>query len=199
MAQETHVKGLAELNKFLQQLPVKLEKNVMRGALRAGMNVIKPAAQANIHSVSHELERGLMISTRIARRDSLLIRTGSVVATLKSRGIHGYIAMWVEFGTKAHFISVQESEKPINMRQTIRQGRIVRASMTTVNRSVLRIGARFVGPTVFHPGSEPRPFMRPALDAKANEAVIATANYTRDRLQSKHGLDTSGVVLEGDE
>ena len=31
-----HIKGGAELNKFLQQLPAKIEQSVLRGALRAG-------------------------------------------------------------------------------------------------------------------------------------------------------------------
>jgi HK97 gp10 family phage protein len=34
------VKGLKELNQTLQQLPVKLERNILRGAIRAGANVI---------------------------------------------------------------------------------------------------------------------------------------------------------------
>ena len=40
MADSVHVKGLDALQKLLDTLPVKLEKNVMRGGLRAGMNVI---------------------------------------------------------------------------------------------------------------------------------------------------------------
>ena len=191
MATETHVKGLAELQKFMDQLAPKIEANVMRGALRAGMNVVKPVAQANVHSVSGELAKGLKVGTRA--------RGGTVRARLRASGTHDYIAVMVEYGTRAHFISVQESEKPINLRASVRQGRLVRASMRTINRNVLMIGAKFVGPTVHHPGAKPRPFMRPALDGQAQNAVIAAAEYMKKRLATKEGLDTSHVTIEGDE
>lgn len=96
---EQHVKGLKELNDFLQQLPVKVERNVMRGALRAGMNVVKPVAQANIHSVSGQLAAGLKVGTRA--------RGGVVTSNLKATGPHRSIAHLVEFGTKAHNIAAQ--------------------------------------------------------------------------------------------
>ena len=191
MASETHVKGLAELQKFLDQLAPKIERNVVRGALRAGMNVVKPVAQANVRSVSGLLASGLKVGTRA--------RGGTVRARLRASGEHDYIAVMVEYGTRAHFISVQESEKPINLRASVRQGRLVRASMTTINRNVLMIGANFVGPTVHHPGAKPHPFMRPALDGQAQNAVVAAAEYMKKRLATKESLDTSHVTIEGDE
>lgn len=97
MTTEVHVKGLAELQQFLDQLPAKLEKNVMRGGLRAGMKVVLPQARQNIHSVSGELAAGLKISTRA--------RSGFVIASLKSGGPHGFVARFVEYGTAAHFIA----------------------------------------------------------------------------------------------
>lgn len=203
-----HIKGLSELQKFLDELPAKLEKNILRGAVRAGMKVVLPVAQANIHAVSGELAAGLNVGTRTQK--------GKVFATLRTKGKHGFVGKFVEYGTRAHFISVQEGEKPINIRQSIRQGKLVRASMSTVNRGVrrraegsigqgdeavksLKIAGRFVGPTVSHPGSVAHAFLRPALDAMAQPAIIAAANYIRTRLSEKEGLDTSGVILEGDE
>jgi HK97 gp10 family phage protein len=162
---ETHVKGLAELQKVLDQVPVKVEKNIMRGALRAGVNVIKPVAQSNIHSVSGELARGLRVGTRS--------RGGTVTASLKARGKHGFVAKWVEFGTAAHSIKAR-----------------------------LRKGMAFAGAvfrSVDHPGARPRPFMRPAMDSQAQGAVIAAAEYMKARLAKKEGLDTSHIMIEGDE
>ena len=114
-------------------------------------------------------------------------------------GDHSYLANWVEFGTSAHYIKVQDSEKPINARLSKKRGKIVRASMTTVNRNVLQIGANFVGPTVFHPGAKPKPYMRPALDARAQDAVIAAGEYIKKRLATKNGLDTSDITIEAGE
>jgi HK97 gp10 family phage protein len=92
-----HVKGLAELQAFLDQLPEKMAQNVMRGALRAGMNQVKPRAQANVHSVSGQLARGLKVST---------VRKGSmVIARLRATGRHGFVAHMLEFtGAAPHYI-----------------------------------------------------------------------------------------------
>lgn len=162
---ETNVKGLAELSKFMDQLPAKVRANVMRGGLRAGMAVVKPVAQSNVHSISGELAKGLKIGTRV--------KGDTVTATLTAKGKHGFVARWVEFGTRAHSITAR-----------LRKG--------------LSFGGRFFQ-SVDHPGARPKPFLRPALDSQASAAVVAVGTYIKDRLQKKEGLDTSGVLIEGDE
>ena len=165
MAQEIHVRGLQELQKFLDELTPKIERNVMRGSLRAGMNVVKPVAQADIHSVSGLLAAGLKVGTRA--------RGGRVTASLKATGKHAYLAKWVEFGTSAHNIAAK------------RGGWL---SFMNVFRK-----------EIAHPGAKRRPFMRPALDGQAQNAVIAAAEYMKKRLATKEGLDTSHIMIEGDE
>lgn len=164
---DIHVTGLKELNEFLDTLPAKMQANVMRGALRAGMNVVKPVAAGGVHSVSGLLAAGLKVGTRV--------RGGTVTARLRATGVHAYIASWVEFGTKAH---------PIPKRGVV--------------GTILSIGGRFFK-SVQHPGARPKPFLRPALDSQAQAAVVAAAEYMKRRLETKHGLDTSGVKIEGDE
>ena len=191
-----HITGLAELELFMDTLPVKIERNIARGAVRDGMNAVLPQARANIHSVSNKLARGLRVGT-----DS---KGGKVWASLRATGEHWFIAKFLEHGTRAHFISVPELEKPINPKASRKQGREVRVSMTTVNRAErlrksLQIGGHFVGPTVMHKGATPKPFMRPALDARAQTAIIAMAEYIRNRLESKHGIDAPHIKIEGDE
>jgi len=88
-----HVKGLDELQRFLDKLPAKLEQNVMRGALRAGANVIKPVAAANIHSVSGETARSLKVRSGA--------RGGRVTASVYTRH---FVAPFLEWGTKPHTI-----------------------------------------------------------------------------------------------
>lgn len=202
MDDTVHITGLRELQVFLDALPAKVEKNILRGALTAGAKPIKKQAMANIHSRSGELARSIRVSTRF--------KDGKVVASIsawkkrlaskkKGGGVLGdaYYANWVEYGTRQHLISVQESEKPINRRASAKAGKIVRASMTTVNRNVLKIGNTFVGPTVEHPGANANPFMRPALDTMATTAVIATAEYIRNRLATREGLDAAAGVEIG--
>lgn len=94
-----YVRGQAELNAFFQSVPAKLGQNVLRGALRAGMNEVLPVAKANIHSVSGELAAGLTISTSA--------RDGKVMASIKVKGRHAHVAKWIEFGTAAHNIAAK--------------------------------------------------------------------------------------------
>ena len=92
-----HVKGLSALGKALATLAPRIERNVLRGALRAGMKPVQLAARSNAAKATGALAKGLRIST-----DG---RKGKVYARLKTSGKHDYIARFVEFGTAPHTIS----------------------------------------------------------------------------------------------
>ena len=96
MADSAHVNGLDQLQKMLDTVTPKLEQNIMRGALRSGMNQVKPIAQAKVNSVSGELARSLKVGTRA--------RGGTVTASLKAKG-KAFYARFVEYGTAAHVIA----------------------------------------------------------------------------------------------
>lgn len=166
MSEDINVTGLSDLQEFLDQLTPKVERNVMRGALRAGMMVVLPAARQGIHSVSGELAAGLKVGTRA--------QGGLVTANIKATGPHAFVAKWVEYGTKAHFIGGQPGH---GLR--FPDGQIVEG--------------------VVHPGAAPHPFMRPALDGQASSAVVAAAEYMKERLATKEGLDTSDISIEADQ
>jgi HK97 gp10 family phage protein len=186
MAEIVHVKGLSDLNKFLQELPVKLERNVLRGALRAGVKPIKAAAVAAcpVGEPSAEGKR-LYGHYKGALRDSIRITTrskgGRVTASVMAggktkKGADVFYAHMIEFtGAVAHVIKAPFWK----------------------GVKALFIGGRFLK-SVHHPGMRAKPFMRPALDAQAQNAVIASAEYMKKRLATKEGLDTSGVLIEGD-
>lgn len=161
---EIRVKGLADLNKFLQQLPAKVEQSVLRGALRAGANVVMAEAKANVPVDSGQLRDGLKVSTNSRR--------GRVTAKVKATGKHAHIAPWLEYGTAAHKITAKKGKG-------------------------LFFGGLFVK-GVQHPGARPKPFLRPALDGRAQDAVVAAAQYMKRRLATKNGLDTSSVEIEAE-
>lgn len=112
MNMEFEVKGLKELDAFLQTLPAKVEAKVLRGAVRAGSNVI--AAEARLRApvlkeeVANRVPGALRKSIRVM---STIIRNGSVQggvaagggAKVKRGGIRGmadvFYAKFVEFGT----------------------------------------------------------------------------------------------------
>lgn len=167
---EIRVNGLADLQKFLDQLPAKMEANILRGALRAGIKPMKAAAIANCptgepsetNKQKYKLYAGaLRDSIRVSGRIDK--RGGNVVARLVAggktkSGADVFYANMVEFGTKQH---------------------------------VMGDGV--------HPGVMPRPFMRPALDSEANAAVVAVGEYIKKRLATKNGLDTSEINIEVEE
>jgi HK97 gp10 family phage protein len=157
-----HVKGLSELNDFLQQLAPKIERNVLRTGLRAGAKVVLPVAKGNIRSHSGELAASLKVGTRG--------RGGVVTGYVRTKV---YYARFVEYGTVPH-------------------------SITAKDRKGLSIGGLFFQ-SVQHPGAKPHPFLRPALDTQAQAAVIAAAEAMKERLSTKEGLDTSAVLIQGDE
>ena len=102
MADSMHVTGLSDLQQFLDTLTPKLEANIMRGALRAGMKPVQTDAKARVEVVSGQLRDGLKISTRI--------KGGTVMARLRATGKHAYVAHWVEFGTAPHYIKPKKAK-----------------------------------------------------------------------------------------
>jgi HK97 gp10 family phage protein len=171
---EIRVKGLKELNKVLQDLPAKVERNVLRGALAAGAKVVKKEVEANLHrneSVkTGELLRSVKVTTRTRR--------GRVIAAVRAGGkragvgasAHGYVAYWLEFtGAAAHVIKAKKAK-------------------------FLFFGGRHAK-MVMHPGFPPKPFMRPALQSKANEAILAAANHMKARLSKKFGLNMDSIEV----
>jgi HK97 gp10 family phage protein len=93
---DQNVTGLRELNAFLQVLPVKIEKNILRSALRAGGNVIKNEARANVPVAEGALKKSVRVTTSS--------NGGVVKATVKAGGKKAPHAHLVEFGTRPHKI-----------------------------------------------------------------------------------------------
>lgn len=159
------IAGLSELQKELDKLPAKIEANIMRGAMRAGL---KPMLQEARRSAPI----GLPSKTNIRRyrlypgalRDSLRIssrkRGGRVFAQLSAGG------------------KVRKTGADVFYAHMIERG--------TVRHSVSPSGR---GPAT-HPGISPRPFMRPTFDGKTQESIKAAAEYIRKRLRTKHGINT---------
>jgi HK97 gp10 family phage protein len=159
---DVRIKGLSELQGFLDALPAKIEMNVMRGALRAGVKPVLEEIRTTAPVDSGALRDSMKVSTSA--------RSGVVRASVRTKLFY---ARFIEYGAAAHRIV----GKP---------------------HGALRFGDTMVQ-SVDHPGIAPRPFMRPALDTQAQAAVVATGEYIKKRLASRHGLDTADVTIEADE
>lgn len=175
MASDFSIEGLSELHKTLQELPAKIEGNVMRGALRAGQKVLLDAARANVPVKDGDLRDSIRISFKSRSQKYGWVRMHLVAGNAKA-----FYAHMVEFGTAQHLIAVTEKVQ----RKTRRGTRDV--SIKKMNQMLksgaLRIGDRYVGPSVLHPGAASKPFMRPAFDSANTQALTAVRDYIATRL-----------------
>lgn len=96
MADETTIVGGRQLAEMLRTLPVKIEKNIMRSALRAGANEIRKEARERVPVDSGQLYRSIKVSTGSKR--------GRITAKLKAGGRLAPHAHLVEYGTRPHKI-----------------------------------------------------------------------------------------------
>jgi HK97 gp10 family phage protein len=161
------VPGLADLFKQLDELPVNIEKKLLRGALRAGQKVIMDLAKVNVPvsppskedaknwgAYAGALRDSIKISTRINRR------TGQAEARLTAGNKKAFYATFVEFGTKPHQITSYQGKRLLG----------------TPGHPVY---------VVHHPGAKKIPFMRNAIDAGVQGATVAFADYLRTRVNAE--------------
>lgn len=97
MSVDVHIKGGAELQQFLGQLPEKLARNILRSALRKGARVVQLAAKARVPVKTGTLRAGLKVKGSL--------RYNVAKATVITTGRHAYLARWLEYGTQAHTIT----------------------------------------------------------------------------------------------
>lgn len=158
------VSGRADVHNFILNLPAQIETKLLRGAARAGATVIRDEAKER--SISDEVDAALVIKTKA---------DGSrVTATVSVKpGWARSLAIWQEYGTDPHFISVDNSQREgMSVNRINKQGKY----------GALVIGGKFVGNTVFHPGAQAHPFLRVSLDLKTGEAVAAAQTYINSRV-----------------
>ncbi len=188
--------GDANLRAVLRGLPEKLERSVIRGGMRELAKVVAEEARENVPStgITRQGKSGKVVIHADDVRGSIkvrssVLRSGIITSSVYTSGKGSGVALWLEYGTVPHLVSVREDVLPT---WKDRRGRVRAWSVGRVNKAVKRsslvIGNRFVGAIVSHPGASPRPFLRPALDAKFNAGMDAMATYIQTRL-AKYGLD----------
>ena len=166
---DREVTGGAELAAALQQFGANIERNMMRGALRSGAQVIAEEAKSRVPVDSGELKDSIRVRAGRIRNGKVMyyVQAGSS-KPIKKKGPNGKVeyknpwyAHLVEFGVRAH---------------------VIIAGGATKAGKVLASAARVLGEKVDHPGTQAKPFMRPALDNKADDAIGRVAEYLRARI-----------------
>lgn len=168
------VKGRGSVERFVAGLPAQIEAKLLRGAARAGGQVLLD--ETKTRSPAAEITEALAMRTKS--------EPGRIVVKVNVKGQWPQsLAIWAEYGTEPHFIAVDDSQ---------REGK----SVNRINETgSLRIGGTFVGTTVHHPGAKANPFMRPALDHSATAARGAMQSYVNARV-TRGGI-TGGTEPEG--
>lgn len=98
---ELNINGGRQLDELLRTLSVKVEKSILRSALRAGANEFKVAVKANVPVVEGRLKASVRVTTKTKK--------GTVYAYLKIGGRMAPHAHLVEFGTRPHKINPKGS------------------------------------------------------------------------------------------
>lgn len=171
------VSGKSEVAAYMGALPEQIAK-MMRGAARVGGKVI--AEEAKARSESDEVRDAVIVRTKL---DGV---RATVTVTIES-GWAMARAIWLEYGTSPHFISVDDSQ-----RGGLGIGRINQRVKEANGDGSLVINGKFVGSTVWHPGARPHPFLRPALDTKQGDAIKAAQKYIDAR------VSRSGIALDAE-
>lgn len=146
------IKGGKELDALLQQLPVEVETKILRNGLAAGANVIRDEARVLAPKKSGQMAKSIKTVRSVDKAG------GQVVAKVRLKGKHAFLGVWMEYGVLPHQIWVHS------------------------NKESLVINGVPIGKHVWHPGFAPKPFFRPAIDTKAEEAVQAVGNYLTQHL-----------------
>lgn len=169
--EQFQVQGLKELHNMLQQLPVRIEKNIMRGALRAGANVMRDAARQAAPVEDGTLKRSIKTSSTNIKKGNVVVNVGTDL----------FYARMVEFGTASYYTGTGRTVgKPYTIPKTSKKtGKISKRT-----KKAIKFGNVIVN-NVTHPGIKPQPFMRRAFDGASDQAVATFAQYVSTRLDKE--------------
>lgn len=151
--------GLRELNKALNQLEGKVASSISRSAISAAGKDVAEAARSRVPVETGNLKRSISVRTLRLGRTGYAAKVGPMKRKFRGRveigaGTFGSLTQiadgWyghlVEFGTAPHLIPKRGSK-------------------------VVKVNGKLVRGPVQHPGTPPRPFMRPAWQATKGQLV----------------------------
>lgn len=171
------MKGQADFKRYMQSIPADLETKILRGAAKAAGNVIMD--EAKLQTRSEDVREGLRMRT--AAKDGVM----RVTIDIKP-GWARSLAIWEEYSTQGHFISVDDSQRNgMSVNRINRTDKAAREAGKIGSQESLVIGGEFVGKTVWHPGASANPFLRPSLDLKGDEAIAAAQNHINIRISQE--------------
>lgn len=177
MSRNSPVRGGKEIAATLTALGKRVETQAIRSGLTAAGAVVRDEARVRAPKQSGKMAKS--IKTGSPRRN----QDGSYSVSVRLVGDHAYLGFFHEYGVAAHLIA----------RTAGGEGRVaVRKAADgkgTITARPLKIGDRYVSGILQHPGHAAHPFLRPALDAKAEDAVEAFRNKVVAVVEGKTGFN----------
>ena len=170
---EFKITGGKEIAEALKRLPVEIENKVMTGAVRAGSKVISDRAKALAPVETGALRRSI-------RPRNPQVKGLEIIGGVRAGNKNVWYSHLVEYGTVQHMITNWKNKTE---RKKGAAGRPGKRALKLVDGTLVA--------AVNHPGNQPRPFMRSAMDDEAQAALAKMAEYARHRLQKEFGVDVS--------
>lgn len=183
------LKGAKEMDAFLAAFPAKLQKGAVRSALTAAAKPIRDDARARAPRETGQLAKSVKTGSPSINPD------GTISVKIRLRGKHSFLGIFHEYGVAPHFIRAGDSGKsPRLLTKAAKRGDV----LGDVETGHLKIGDNIITGEVLHPGHAARPFLRPALDNRADDAINAFGQRIASYLKDKTGF-TAPAILEVDE
>lgn len=171
------VKGLDEVLAVLSAFPVKLQNQAVRQGLTAAAAVVRDEARMRAPKDSGRMAKSIKSGSPRKIGDGIY----SISIRLDGRGNnHAFLGLFFEYGVLPHYITAGDGD--VSARKLTQN---VRKEGAT---DALKINGKFVTGAILHPGFAARPFLRPALDIKADEAVRAMAGKITAFVESLTGF-----------
>ena len=167
-----------EVIAVLSRLPASLQKNAVRRGMRAGGNIVRDEARFRAPRRTGKLAKS--IKTGSPRRN----QDGSFSVRVRVEDFRG---VFFEYGVAPHYISAGDSD--LSARKFTQK--IGREGSSDVESGALVIDGNIVSGAVLHPGFAAKPFLRPALDIKADEVVRALAFEIEDFVYNYTGFQSA--------
>lgn len=184
MSRAFPVSGTKQLDDYLSALPKNMQKGAYRAGLTAAAAVVRDEARIRAPKKTGAMAKS--IKTGSARQNP----DGTFSVSISLKGKDSYLGLFHEYGVAPHNIaSTGKGEGRVAVRKAAE-------GSGTVQNGVMKIGDRFVSGIISHPGHAAQPFMRPALDAVADQAVAAFAEKIRAYIEGKTGFDAGAADLD---
>ena len=180
------LKGGKELAAFLSAFPMRLQKNAMRAAVRAAQKPIVEEARLRAPKDTGKLAKSIKGGNPRALPD------GTVRTHISLKGKHSYLGYFHEYGVSPHIIAAKGA-----VDSSSKLGKSIRKQGKGALPAALYINGKFV-PSVMHPGHRARPFLRPALDTRADDAIKAFGTKLSEYFKGKTGFTAPTLDLDED-